>query len=296
MHRRTFAILICLLLAACGTVEPTPTARPRAEQIAQATQVAAAITATAQVRAMPTATATATVTPTATATRTAAPPTATVAATATRRPSATATPRPSAPSAASAVLPGAVLFADDFTDTASGWPDGANQLGAFGYLRGAYHMRIEQPGRSVHVTNTRFQGADVSVEATVTVAAGTTHDNGMGLTCRVQASNADYYAFILYASGHYKIDRVANNASYLVVSSLADPRLKPLALGDARSHRLRADCVGDTQRLWVDGALMAEMRDTAYVAGGVGFETCTCGGSLQDVLFEDFMVRALAQP
>lgn len=104
---RLLFVLVLVGLVGCGTAEVTPTARPRAAQIATATQVALDTAATQVVRgatqtaqAIPTATATATTPPTPTVTRTPTfAPTATIRKTATPRPAPTQATKTAVPAA-----------------------------------------------------------------------------------------------------------------------------------------------------------------------------------------------------
>lgn len=113
-------------------------------------------------------------------------------------------------------------------------------------------MRFLEAGRTLHTRNRRVRGADVRVGVTATIAEGAAGHNGVGLLCRIQDDNKGYYTFILYADGHYLIDRAVNDYGLPLVSSEADPRLPRLAL-DGGPVALRADCAGDTLTFSVNG-------------------------------------------
>jgi hypothetical protein len=59
--------------------------------------------------------------------------------------------------------------------------------------------------------------------------------------------------------------------------------------GDATNH-IRADCVGDTLTLYVNGEKLAEAKDSDFTSGDVGLMAGTFDQVGVDIRFDNFVV------
>ena len=60
-------------------------------------------------------------------------------------------------------------------------------------------------------------------------------------------------------------------------------------MGSASNH-IRADCVGDTLTLYVNGMQLAQVKDARFPAGDVGLIAGTYATPGTDIRFDDFIV------
>ena len=58
-------------------------------------------------------------------------------------------------------------------------------------------------------------------------------------------------------------------------------------------NQLRADCIGSSLTLWLNGHAVTTFKDSEFVAGGVGLivETGASGKSGGDILFSSYVVK-----
>lgn len=173
------------------------------------------------------------------------------------------------------------------------------------FAMGGYRLEIFQPNQGAWTTylpsNTspvaavnRYGLKDQRVEVSFTMQAGPT-DATIDLYCRLQASNRDvYYLFrISPGDGYYSIIATTGPGpdDYKVVAGgINAPRLPAVRVGNAPT-RLRADCVGDTLTLYVNGRKVAEGTDSTISNGGEGgFGATTYDNGGLDVVFKDFFM------
>jgi hypothetical protein len=276
MSRGPIAVLLCILafLGACGAPAgpPTPTARPRAEQIAQLTQVAVAQEASAVARAatqnaklQTTATATLTPTPTAPAPTPTRPAVQSPTVATTRR-AATVAPtaiRPPAPS------PVGLPLIDDFTDQSTGWP--VNQVFSSANGPGLNVMRYRDDGAYLllfGIPLTRMSAANdligavrdtiIEVDATMELG-GVDRATGYGVQCRWQMTTGQGYMFRLLGYGGWGVYRSEAGGEYRLGGSAGVP--EPAIHPGSVTNQIRAECVGDRLRLSVNGVLLLDVID-----------------------------------
>jgi hypothetical protein len=190
-----------------------------------------------------------------------------------------------------------VLFKDDFSDTSSGWPYVLLQGRTVGYANGRYHMYISPnssgpSGGNWHVT-TSSRGptnlGDVIVEVDVARSGNAPSvASGWGITCR-QVDKNNFYTMGIRSDGSYYI------------SIMKDGVLNRLAVGnpgsttrvDTSTNHIRAECIGSTLALYINGQKLPEIYDTYHKSGGAGlFEANNAAtGPATDVLFDNFLVR-----
>ena len=72
--------------------------------------------------------------------------------------------------------------------------------------------------------------------------------------------------------------------------ALYNKESKAIEAGSAINH-LRAECVGETLTLYVNGQLVAQVRDLDFPVGDVGLFAGTYGAPGTDIRFDNFVVR-----
>jgi len=199
-------------------------------------------------------------------------------------PTATETPLPTAtPTATTTEQTAKVLFEDNFEGNTS-WYTVENNRFSLRYEDDGYAIRVDLV--NAPVWSVRLQDwADVRLEVDAAHLDGP-EDGYFGLTCR-HADDANYYAFLINSQGGYGIGRVIDNDfEFLDEGSDSTGILKT---GDATNH-LRADCIGETLRLYVNGQKLLEVDADDFDSGDIGLIVKTGARPGLDVFFDNFAV------
>jgi serine/threonine-protein kinase len=223
----------------------------------------------------------ATVTPA--ATRTEAAPTARR----TARPTATDEPT-SSPTAAPTLPEGEVLFHDDFSDSGSGWDRVSEDSGGTDYSDGTYRIWVGKP-QTDRWANPGLSLTDVRMEADASKAAGP-DNNDFGLICRYR-DIGNFYAFWISSDGFAGIIRYLDGDSQVLSEDELMQASDRIHQGYATNH-IRADCVGNTLQLYVNGELVEEVEDASHAEGDVGLMAGTFNLPGVDIHFDNFVVLA----
>lgn len=155
---------------------------------------------------------------------------------------------------------GTVLFQDDFSNPDSGWPHGSNAF----YDSGGYVIYVADadtehwaiPGKS-------FQ-ADVVVEVNAARRGGP-ENNDYGVMCRVQ--DLDNFYFFWISSDSYQVIGKRENGEMKFLSS-DQMQFTDGIKGGTETNRIRAECVGNTLKLVVNGRTVARVTDDTFTGGG----------------------------
>ena len=189
-----------------------------------------------------------------------------------------------------------VLFKDDFSSTSSGWDQVNDTDGTTDYTKDAYQIQINTIGKSGNgmsywaSPNLGSQmPADLRIEVDATKAGGP-DDNDFGVICRYTTSNdtPSFYQFMATSDGFVGI-MLINGSDQKMISS---DKLQPSDLvkqGEASNH-VRADCIGNSLTLYVNGKKAASATDSTLTGGDVGLIAGTYSTPGTDILFDNFMV------
>ena len=232
----------------------------------------------------------------------ASPPTATQPAPATEAPTEAPTTVPTAPAVdtptpepsptlapePTEAPPQVILFQDDFGDPDSGWEHYRQVDGVLDYEEGGYRMWADTPSQLFWV-NAGLEAADVRIDVDATRREGPAVDR-FGVLCRLEFTNWSYYAFLITSDGRYGVGKVAANQLQLIgMDDLASSGA--INQGLATNH-LRADCVGDTLTLTVNGEMLVQVQDDSLASGDVGLLAGTFDEAGADILFDNLVVYA----
>ncbi len=181
-----------------------------------------------------------------------------------------------------------ILFQDDFTNTNSGWDRSQNDQYLTDYVNGGYRINVIPTTYSAFANPYQSFQNDVRVEVDATKIGGP-DDNAFGLQCRYQDVD-NYYYFYISSDGYVGIG--IDKAGEKTIISNADGSLvndSSIIQGAATNH-LRADCIGNTLTLYVNGTQVATATDSSFTGGDVGLiaRSYDVGGT--DILFSNFFV------
>ncbi len=188
----------------------------------------------------------------------------------------------------SSLVPGKILFQDDFSDPASGWVAAKTSYGLFEYTAGAYHIHLTRSKFTTFSLLPDQDYTDVSMEVDVTKTAGP-DDAVFGLVCRANGGISDSYRFLFVGNGSYAILKSKGKLNDLGTFLKQTQAILP---GKATNH-IRVDCAGSTLALYANGEKLYQTQDPDFQSGQVGLYVADgpSGKGNIDLLFDNFVVR-----
>lgn len=181
-----------------------------------------------------------------------------------------------------------LLFSDDFSSKSSGWDEVRDDTGMTDYDQDGYRIQVLDT-QTDYWANPGLSGlGDVSISVDVKKLAGP-DDNDYAVLCRYVDTN-NFYAFLGSSDGYYGITKVVDGSQDLIGQDQLLPT-DAIKQGDGVVNSLRADCVGSTLTLYINGTQIASVQDTTFTAGDVGLMAGTFDTAGTDILFDNFVVR-----
>jgi hypothetical protein len=183
---------------------------------------------------------------------------------------------------------GTILYQDNFTDTNSGWLRDQTPDYTMDYANGGYRIYVTTIKIMAFSPAKPYLSSDVSVEVDATKTGGP-DDNYIGVICRYQDEN-NYYFFAISSDGFAGIAMYkANQMSMLTGNSFKYS--SAIAQGAATNH-IRADCIGNSLTLYINGQKVASIDDSTFSDGGqAGLLASANSIAGVDILFSNFVVR-----
>jgi len=196
------------------------------------------------------------------------------------------TPVPVMPATTPTVVGGSgdTLFFDDFSNKVTGWDRFTSAEGTMDYDGGGYRFLVNALQTNFWSTPGKDY-SDVRLEVDVAKISGP-DENRFGLICRFIENN--YYFFMLSSDGFYTIGKyIGGNA--ILLGQIEMQNSDSIHQGLAVNH-LRADCVGNTLTLYVNGAQVASVIDADLPRGDIGLLAGTFAEPGVDIIFDNFVV------
>jgi hypothetical protein len=188
-----------------------------------------------------------------------------------------------------------LLFKDDFSSTSSGWDSVRETDGITDYENGAYRIQINTLGTDNGMSYWASPGlesqlpGDVRIEVDATQNGGP-DDNDFGVICRYTTTDdkPSFYQFMVTSDGYVGIVLVSSGNQQMISSDKLQPS-DAIKQGPTLNH-VRADCVGNTLTMYVNGQKVATTTDTTLTKGDVGLIAGTYTEAGTDILFDNFVV------
>ncbi len=181
--------------------------------------------------------------------------------------------------------PSNLLFQDDFSDTSSGWDRVTTDTGVTDYVDGLYRIYVNEAGTDIWA-NPGLEFTDVSVQVEA-IKVGGPDDNDFGVICRsVDISN--FYFFVISSDGYYGIGKVSDAGQELIGTDAMQPS-EAIQQGET-TNTIRAECVGSSLSLYVNGEMLAEVQDSEFSSGDVGLIAGSFDIQGTDIHFDNFSV------
>ncbi|MBI3158650.1 MAG: trypsin-like peptidase domain-containing protein [Chloroflexi bacterium] len=197
------------------------------------------------------------------------------------------------PSVVTQPVSGSVVFTDDFSSVNSGWDRYTDSSGSTDYANGSYVISVfidtylfwANPGRDF---------GDVIVEVEATKFGGTSgvdkdDDNNYGVICRHQDVE-NFYVLVISSDGYYGIRKRFRGAGELAFIGLDGMGYSDVINQGNATNSIRAECIGNTIRLIVNGYLLLEVQDNDVRSGDVGLMAGTFSAGRVDVAFDNLVV------
>ncbi|MDT8899023.1 hypothetical protein QYE77_12180 [Thermanaerothrix sp. 4228-RoL] len=179
-----------------------------------------------------------------------------------------------------------ILFQDDFSDPDSGWDRRQDSDGVTDYTGdGAYRIRVDTPNLEVWANPGR-NFKDVQIEVDATKVAGP-DDNDFGVLCRY-VDTQNFYFFLISSDGYFGIGKKVNGETQVIGAENLESHTA-IRQGTTTNH-IRADCVGNTLSLHVNGTLLRTVNDEALKEGDVGLIAGAYAEPGVEIFFDNFMV------
>jgi len=185
---------------------------------------------------------------------------------------------------------GATLYADDFTNPATGWPEKKFDNYFIGYHEPEYyHVAITGANykTTVFVPNKPSYG-DVTVEVTAFTFASKTAETGdfrYGIALR--RSGDQYYAFTLSQRTKKWAVLKSTPNELLILKEGTDPGIHDFDTGDI----LRVDAKGSSFFFHINDEFITQVDDSDYATGEVGFYVQTLDAESLHVHFDALAIR-----
>ncbi len=186
---------------------------------------------------------------------------------------------------------GEALYADDFSDPASGWDQYSYDEASADYQDGQYKITVNSDLLNAWA-NPGQEFNDTAIEVIVTKNTGE-DDNQFGIICRYQDVD-HFYALLITADGYSAIRKktLEANSEGTNFLYLADWIESPVINQGNATNLLRAECVGDRLTLYVNGVLLLEVFDPDFKTGDVGLLAGSFSAPKTEILFDNFVVTA----
>jgi hypothetical protein len=179
----------------------------------------------------------------------------------------------------------AILFADDFSKSSSGWDRQRNVDGITDYENGQYLIQVNRTDVDYYA-NPSLSLVDVRLEVEAANASEVT-DNDFGLICRFQNKN-DFYAGLISSDGYYGIFKV-KGGSYQLLGMEVMAQSPAIKTGSEK-NQIRLDCVGQDLKLYVNGVQLDVRQDADFSKGDVGILAGAYQTTGVKIFFDNFTV------
>lgn len=178
-----------------------------------------------------------------------------------------------------------ILFQDDFSDPGSGWPNDETT----GYVDDGYLIRVPEAQKDQWVIPGQSLPADVIVEVSASRRAGP-EDNDYGVMCRVQ--DLDNFYFFWISSYGYQVIGKQENGETVFLSSDKMEYTDGIKGGLNEPNRIRAECVGNTLKLVINGRTVSRVTDDTFTGGGdIGLTAGAFEEGGVEIFFDNLVVR-----
>jgi len=160
--------------------------------------------------------------------------------------------------------PFCLLYSDDFSDPASGWPVYDSPDYSLGYMNGEYRIAVMDRSTNWVWVGGGFGSSDYRV--VVDARAASNLDGGVGLVFGMADYPRNFYLFEV-SDGWFGLWRHFSVATW---TALIDWQPSAAIHAGTQANRLEVVRSGDSIRLYANGQWIGETTDDAYHGSGIG--------------------------
>jgi hypothetical protein len=175
------------------------------------------------------------------------------------------------------------LFADDFSNTASGWLESADGQASQGYRDGRFFFEVRVPDLIVW-DNPGLNLKDFDLQVTARQVSGGP-ENSYGVLLRY-IDEGNFYRFDLTEDGGYAVLKSEHHEWVTLADWRESAHVKPL--GEA--NRIQVACQGDEMVFYVNDQFLVSVQDDSFERGDVGLFASTFAEPNVEVEFDDLEV------
>lgn len=183
---------------------------------------------------------------------------------------------------------GTVLFQDDFSNPLSGFEHFSSTGGMMDYDSGVYRFVVNEAPFHFWSTLDR-QFTDTRIEVDTAKLEGP-DSNLAGIVCRFNNVEGipSFYFLAVSSDGYYAIGLTTAEGTALLGQ---EQMMNSASINTGVSiNHLRADCVGNSLTLYVNGFPIAQAYDSTLARGHVGLLAGSKEQGGVDVIFDQFIV------
>jgi hypothetical protein len=183
------------------------------------------------------------------------------------------------------LLPGTILFADDFSTTENGWKTWNQDNSYVMFQAGGLHFFNNQPNYDFW-SKPGYKFSDVKIQADA-IKIGGPDNNSFGVICRM-TDDLNFYAFIISSDGYSGILKVFEG-KYELLNGDSMEFSSAIIKGDSL-NQITAECFSNDLSLAVNGKNVLKAQDSDFTSGDVGFIVGTFDEAGVEVLFDNLSV------
>lgn len=182
----------------------------------------------------------------------------------------------------------AVLMADDFSDSSSGWEEYEDNYGWVGYRDDTYVVEAYQAKQYFWgLAGQNYSDIRIEVDATV-LATNDDLNDSFGVDCRLQESS-EGYGFRISSDGYALIELYANDEFVDLTEWVESDAIYT----DGRTNHITAICQGNHLSLLVNDVAVVEAVDDTFAEGDIALSALSFTDQPISVAFDDIVVREM---
>ncbi|MFN8457216.1 MAG: SUMF1/EgtB/PvdO family nonheme iron enzyme, partial [Anaerolineae bacterium] len=187
-----------------------------------------------------------------------------------------------------------VLLQDNFANSGSGWPILSEGTYLYGYHPpDYYHVEVGQP--QAHTVVTRGPNFDnVNVETNVKVDHTTTATGTFQYGLALRRSGDNYYAFTVSPrTGTWQVLKSSTKGLEVLKEGKVDTLrgIAPPGFTSDKTDSLSVNASGPNFSFQINGQPVADVSDSAYTTGEIGFFVQTLDETLAHIHYDELTVR-----
>ncbi|MBW1956689.1 MAG: hypothetical protein JRI83_13390 [Deltaproteobacteria bacterium] len=183
-----------------------------------------------------------------------------------------------------------LLYEDDFSDPASGWPRGENEeIGKLDYTDGKYAVRTNKPWPSMVFGNPEIILNDIDLEVTATqMVAPANNNNAYGVLCRYTEYEKPFsaYAFLVSGDGYWSILKIADKK----IEALMYWAFSSAIRQGNDTNVLRVIASGTSLHFSVNGVYLGGVTDYRLLYGDIALVSISYEDKPVEVHFDDLKI------